>query len=323
MKNYDFNRKLVLDFLGYVDLELNLAKNTIAAYRQDLHAFCDFLRENQDLKLTGIKDLEILDYILSLHKKGLTAKSTARKLSSIKHLFKFLLGEGVIADDPTSILETPKLIRSLPEVLSKKEVENLINAVEGDSLLNIRDRAILELWYACGLRISELAELKIGDIMSEVEVIRVRGKGDKQRLVPFGKYAQKALEDYLSRARPKLQKAKSFDILFLSQKGGKLSRMGLWSIFVKYCQKAGLSKPVTPHVLRHSCATHMIEGGADIRTVMEFLGHADITTTQIYTHLDQKYLMEVHRQCHPRDKEDDRKYGSEDSDVDVSAGDTG
>ena len=323
MKNYDYNRKLVLDFLGYVDLELNLAKNTIAAYRQDLHDFCAFLRDNQDLKLTQIKDLEILDYILSLHKKGLTAKSTARKLSAIKHLFKFLLGEGVIGDDPTSILETPKLIRSLPEVLSKSEVENLINAVEGDSILSIRNRAILELWYACGLRISELSELKIGDIMPEVEVVRVRGKGDKQRLVPFGKYAQKALEDYLSRARPLLQKSKSFDFLFLSQKGGKLSRMGLWSIFEKYCHQAKISKPVTPHVLRHSCATHMIEGGADIRTVMEFLGHADITTTQIYTHLDQKYLMEVHRQCHPRDKDDDRKYGSENSDVDVSSGDSG
>jgi len=322
MKSYDLNRKMVLDFLGYIDLELNLAGNTISAYRQDLHDFCAFLRDQQDLKLTQLKDLEILDYIFRLHKKGLTAKSTARKLSAIKHLFKFLLEEGLIGDDPTSILETPKLIRSLPEVLSKKEVEDLINAVDGDAILSIRNRAILELWYACGLRISELSDLKVGDIMPEVEVIRVRGKGDKQRLVPFGKYARQALEDYLSRARPILQKGNSYDSLFLSQKGGKLSRMGLWSIFEKYSRKAKILRPVTPHVLRHSCATHMIEGGADIRTVMEFLGHADITTTQIYTHLDQKYLREVHRQCHPRDKDDDRKHSSEINDVDVSSGQT-
>jgi integrase/recombinase XerD len=305
MNNHDKNRKLVVDFLGYVDLELNLSSNTISAYRQDLLDFCEFLRDRDEISLAYAGDAGILDYIISLRKKGITARSAARKLSAIKHLYKFLLMEKQVIDDPTTTLESPKLLRALPDVLSRKEVERLIEAADGESALAVRDKAILELWYACGLRISEVGGLKMGDVVMEIEILRVRGKGNKERLVPFGKYAKKALLNYLQDSRPLLLKEKSFDTLFISQKGGKLSRMGLWGIFEKYAKMAGITRNITPHILRHSCATHMVEGGADIRTVMEFLGHADITTTQIYTHLDQKYLKEVHKRCHPRE----RKYG--------------
>ncbi|HER00543.1 MAG TPA: site-specific tyrosine recombinase XerD [candidate division Zixibacteria bacterium] len=303
MNKHDQNKRCLLDFLGYVDLELNLSHNTIAAYRHDLFDFCEFLRQRSGRSLTVAGDAEILDYIINLRKKGISARSAARKLSAIKHLYKFLLAEKHVKDDPTTSLESPKLLRALPDVLSKDEVTRLIESCDGEDPLGLRDRAILELWYACGLRISEVGKLKIGDVVMEIDILRVKGKGNKERLVPFGSYAKKALEVYLRDSRPLLVKDKSFDTLFLSRKGGGLSRMGLWGIFEKCVKKAQIMREITPHILRHSCATHMVEGGADIRTVMEFLGHADISTTQIYTHLDQRYLKEVHRRFHPREKD--------------------
>lgn len=315
MNNHDKNRKLVVGFLGYVDLELNLSSNTISAYRQDLLDYCEFLRANGEIAVARAGDAGVLDYIISLRKKGISARSAARKLSAIKHLYKFLLMEKHVSDDPTTTLESPKLLRALPDVLSRDEVVRLIEAAEGESALAVRDRSILELWYACGLRISEVGGLKLGDVVMEIEIIRVRGKGNKERLVPFGKYAKKSLLNYLQDSRPILLKEKSYDTLFLSQKGGKLSRMGLWGIFEKYAKKARITRNITPHILRHSCATHMVEGGADIRTVMEFLGHADITTTQIYTHLDQKYLKEVHKRCHPRENRYGQGYDLQVSDM--------
>jgi len=318
MTKTDTNRKLLLDFLAYIDLELNLSSNTISAYRQDLKEFCDFLDQKNRPSLTETKDAEILEFIISLRKQGISARSTARKMSAVKHLFRFLLAARIIANDPTRPLESPRLLRALPHVLSKNQVEQLIEAASGDGILSIRDRAILELWYACGLRISEISHLRLGDVIIEIDVIRVRGKGDKERLVPFGSFAKKALIAYLRDSRPQLVRDNSYDVLFVSRKGGKLSRMGLWGIFEKYVKKAGITNPITPHILRHSCATHMVEGGADIRTVMEFLGHADITTTQIYTHLDQKYLKEVHKRCHPRERKYERNHNSEILDLDAS-----
>lgn len=312
------NHKLLVDFLGYIDLELNLSGNTISAYRQDLMDFCDFLDQRDKIKIARASDADILDYLINLRKKGISARTAARKLSAIKHFFRFLLAEKKIAHDPTSALESPKLLRALPDVLSLEEAKRLIEAASGDKILALRDRAILELWYACGLRISEVSALRLGDVVLEIEVLRVRGKGDKERLVPFGSYAKMALMDYLRDSRPALARDNSYDVLFVSKKGGKLSRMGLWGIFEKYQKLAGISRPITPHILRHSCATHMVEGGADIRTVMEFLGHADISTTQIYTHLDQKYLKEIHRRYHPREKEHERKRSTEILNVDSS-----
>jgi integrase/recombinase XerD len=320
MSSHDQNKRLLLDFLGYVDLELNLSDNTIAAYRHDLLDYVEFLRQRSECPLIQAGDAEVLDYLISLRKKSISARSAARRLSAIKHLYKFLLAEKHVKSDPTSSLESPKLLRALPDVLSRDEVKNMIESVEGDNALALRDRAILELWYACGLRISEVGNLKIGDVVMEIDIIRVKGKGNKERLVPFGKYAKKALEVYLRDSRPLLVKDKSFDTLFLSQKGGGLSRMGLWGIFEKYAKKAQITRKITPHILRHSCATHMVEGGADIRTVMEFLGHADISTTQIYTHLDQRYLKEVHKRCHPRENLYEPGNDLQDSDMDNSTG---
>jgi len=318
--NTDLNKKLIVDFLGYIDLELNLAANTISAYRQDLNDFCDFLKKTEKPLLLNIDDSDILDYLINLRKNSISARSASRKLSALKHLFKFLMGEKRIENDPTLSLESPKLLRSLPDVLSRDEVTRLLEASLGEKPLSMRNNAILEVWYACGLRISELSGLNLGDVVFEVDILRVRGKGNKERLVPFGKYAKKALEEYLRSGRPALLRENSYDVLFLSQQGGKLTRMGLWGIFEKYVKKADITRPVKPHILRHSCATHMVEGGADIRTVMEFLGHADITTTQIYTHLDQKYLKEVHRRCHPREQKHDRKRDLQVIDVDSSTG---
>jgi integrase/recombinase XerD len=316
----DLNKKLVVDFLGYIDLELNLAANTISAYRQDLTEFCDFLMETAKPALSNIEDSDIFDFLINLRKKGISARSASRKLSTLKHLFKFMLEEKRISGDPTSTLESPKLLRALPDVLSRDEVTRLLETSLGEKPLSLRNNAILELWYACGLRISELSGLNLGDVFFEVDVLRVHGKGNKERLVPFGKYAKKALMEYLKSGRPALIREKSYDILFPSQQGGQLTRMGLWGIFEKYVKKAGITRPVKPHILRHSCATHMVEGGADIRTVMEFLGHADITTTQIYTHLDRRYLKEVHRRCHPREREYDRERDLQIIDVDTSTG---
>jgi len=318
MKSTDSNRKLLLDFLGYVDLELNLASNTIAAYRQDLTDFIEFLESDQRPPVSSANDADLLDFMISLRKRGISARSAARKLSTLKHFYKFLQGEGKVANDPTSTLESPKLLRALPEVFSREEIDRLMEAYASDDPLSQRNKAILELWYACGLRISEVAGLRMGNVVFEADVIRVKGKGNKERLVPFGKYARRALQEYLRDSRPKLLRDNTFDILFVSRKGGKLSRMGLWSIFEKALMLASITREVTPHSLRHTCATHMIEGGADIRTVMEFLGHADITTTQIYTHLDQKYLKEVHRRFHPREKENESSGSTEITNLDSS-----
>ncbi len=295
----------MLDFLGYADLELNLASNTISAYRQDLTAFIDFLQSDERPPVNNVSDADVLDFMIGMRKKGISARSAARKLSALKHFYKFLQGEGKIKTDPTSTLESPKLLRALPEILSREEIDRLMDVHSADDPLSLRNKAILELWYACGLRISEISGLRTGDIVFEADIIRVKGKGNKERLVPFGKYARRALEKYLRDARPKMLRDNTFDVLFVSRKGGRLSRMGLWSIFEKAVKLASITRNVTPHSLRHTCATHMVEGGADIRTVMEFLGHADITTTQIYTHLDQKYLKEVHRRFHPREKENE------------------
>ena len=300
----DINRQQVVDFLGYIDLELNLSDNTIAAYRRDISEFIEFLGQKQEISLNSVRESEIIEYLLRLRRRGISARSAARKLSALRHLFRFLVSEGKQAGDPTNVLDTPKLMRPLPDILSKEEIGRLIEAISGDDPLTVRNRAIMEFWYACGLRISELSAIKTGDIVLEVEILRVHGKGGKQRLVPFGSYARRAYLDYLHNARDSLVRDNSYDILFLSRRGGRLSRMGLWNIFAKYLKTAGIRKKVTPHSLRHSCATHMVENGADIRTVMEFLGHADISTTQIYTHLDQRYLKEVHRRCHPRKKQD-------------------
>lgn len=226
--------------------------------------------------------------------------SIARKITSLKSFFDFLEDRGIIEKNESIRLETPKLEMKLPSVLSVEEVTMIINAVGGKSMAALRDAAMLETLYGAGLRISELLGLKLGEILLDNRFVRIIGKGDKERIVPIGHHAVDAVRQYLRRSRPMLLKKKTSDFLFLNQRGGKMSRMGFWKILKGYVRKTGLRKRITPHTFRHSFATHLLEGGADLRAVQEMLGHADIKTTQIYTHLDREYLKEVHKTFHPR-----------------------
>jgi integrase/recombinase XerD len=221
-------------------------------------------------------------------------------VSAVRTYYRFLVGEGYVVKDPSERLETPKRWRTLPEVLTVAEVERLLAAPTLDDPLVFRDRAMLELAYGAGLRVSEWIGLRVQDVLFDDLLLRVFGKGSKERLVPIGRSAIGAVAVYLRELRPKLERGKGKGVLFLNARGEPLTRMGAWTILRKHVERAGIEKPVSPHTLRHSFATHLLEGGADLRAVQEMLGHADIATTQIYTHVDREYLRSVHRQYHPR-----------------------
>jgi len=240
------------------------------------------------------------EFVYHLKDLWLAPASIRRNISSIRTYFKFLLAEGLVVRDPSERLETPKRWRSLPDVLSIDEVNRLLAAPSLDDPLVFRDRAMLELAYGAGLRVSEWITLGVRDLILEEKLVRVFGKGSKERLVPIGRSAIGAVATYLRELRPRLEKGQGKGILFLNARGEPLTRMGAWKILRRYVDRAGITKSVSPHTLRHSFATHLLEGGADLRAVQEMLGHADISTTQIYTHVDREYLRSVHRKYHPR-----------------------
>jgi integrase/recombinase XerD len=240
------------------------------------------------------------EYVYHLKDLGLSPSSIRRNVSAVRSYFRFMLGEGELVRDPSERLEAPKRWRTLPEVLTVEEAERLLVAPSLDEPLAFRDRAMLELAYGAGLRVSEWITLSIKDVMMDDHLLRVFGKGSKERLVPIGRKAIAAVAIYVRELRPRLEKGQGKGILFLNARGEPMSRMGAWKILRKYVDLAGITKPVSPHTLRHSFATHLLEGGADLRAVQEMLGHADISTTQIYTHVDREYLRSVHRQFHPR-----------------------
>jgi integrase/recombinase XerD len=240
------------------------------------------------------------EYLYHLKDLGLAPASIRRNVSSLRTYFKFLIGEGHIARDPSERLESPKRWRSLPEVLTVAEIDRLLAAPLLDDPLVFRDRAMLELAYGAGLRVSEWISIGLRDLMFDDGLVRVFGKGSKERLVPIGRRAIGALATYVRELRPRLEQGEGKGVLFLNARGEPLTRMGAWKILRKYVERAGIEKHVSPHTLRHSFATHLLEGGADLRAVQEMLGHADISTTQIYTHVDREYLRSVHRQFHPR-----------------------
>jgi len=240
------------------------------------------------------------EFVYHLKDLGLSPASIRRNVSAVRTYFKFMLGEGFVVRDPSERLETPKRWRTLPEVLGIEEIEKLLAAPSLDEPLAFRDRAMLELAYGAGLRVSEWISLGVRDVMLPDHVVRVFGKGAKERLVPIGRRAIGAIAIYLRELRPKLEKGEGKGRLFLNSRGRPLSRMGAWKILRKYVDQVGITKPVSPHTLRHSFATHLLEGGADLRAVQEMLGHVDISTTQIYTHVDREYLRSVHKQFHPR-----------------------
>ncbi|NIN00596.1 MAG: site-specific tyrosine recombinase XerD [candidate division Zixibacteria bacterium] len=294
--------KILDRFLNHLSMEVGLSRNSIESYRRDLVRYIKFLHQRNISRVDRITEEHIAGFIGFRRRKGLAASSIARNLSSIRRFHKFLVMEGCSDSDPAGGLESPKQWRKLPTVLTIDQAEELLNRAKGDSPLSIRDGAILEFLYATGVRISELIKIKRKDLLSEVGLVRVFGKGQKERIVPIGKAAIKATSRYLGEVRPSLAKEYSEDVLFLNSRGKPFSRMGLWKILRKYVILAGIRKKVSPHTIRHSFATHLLEGGADLRAVQEMLGHADISTTQIYTHLDREYLKQEHRDHHPRSK---------------------
>lgn len=295
--------KLINRFLNHLTLERGLSSNTISNYRRDIRKYCNFLKNIKISSWEKVRITDVTRYIHYLHYRGLASSSISRNLSAVKSFHKFLLMENLSKTDPASPVESPKLWRKLPVVLDQSEMEKLLKQPDTTSFLGIRNRAILEFLYATGVRISELLNLKKSNLLFEVGFIRVWGKGEKERVIPVGEVAIEWVEKYLKESRPRLKSPGSSDLVFLNVRGGRLSRMGVWKIIKKYVNLAGIKKNVSPHTLRHSFATHLLEGGADLRAVQEMLGHADISTTQIYTHLDREYLKEVLKEFHPREKD--------------------
>jgi len=297
----DLGRAFLLErFDEFLSLEQGSSARTNEAYGRDLARLAAWAVTKGVREPGGLTPAHLREFVYHLKDLGLAPSSIRRGLSAVRTWYRFLLAEGVVEKDPSERIETPRKWRVLPEVLTATEVDRLIGAVSLDEPMAFRDRAMLELAYGAGLRVSEWIGIEVKDVLFEELVVRVFGKGGKERLVPIGRQAAGALAMYLRELRPRLEQGKGKGKLFLNARGGPLSRMGAWTILRKYVTQAGIEKPVTPHTLRHSFATHLLEGGADLRAVQEMLGHADISTTQIYTHVDREHLRQVHKQFHPR-----------------------
>ena len=293
-------RFLLQRFADYIALEQGLSLRTQEAYGKDLDRFAEYADVKGIAAPLDITARTLREYVYHLKDLGLSPASIRRNVSALRTYFRFLTGDGVVVRDPSERLETPKRWRELPDVLTVDEVQRLIAAPTLDDNMVFRDRALLELAYGAGLRVSEWITLGLRDLMLEEGLVRVFGKGSKERLVPIGRSAIGAAAVYLRELRPRLEKGEGKGILFLNARGRPLTRMGAWKILRGYVERAGITKHVSPHTLRHSFATHLLEGGADLRAVQEMLGHVDIATTQIYTHVDREYLRQVHRSYHPR-----------------------
>ena len=288
-------------FLSYMRVEKGLAQNTILAYGRDLKRFAEFLRKRQKQRMEEVTREDVVDFLASLYKEKLDSRSVARYLVSLRGLYKFAMMEGTVTTDPTENLESPKVRNSLPTYLRIDEVDKLLQAPDVATPIGLRDRAMLEVLYSAGLRVSELVGLRVSDLDTKVGCVRCIGKGDKERIVPIGKKALAIVDGYLREARPTLLgKAVGSPTLFVNRRGGSLSRVGVWKILSAYGRRAGLRVGLTPHMLRHSFATHLLEGGADLRSVQLMLGHADISTTQIYTHVVEERLKQIYKAHHPR-----------------------
>jgi integrase/recombinase XerD len=287
-------------FRDYLTFERGLAPRTVAAYERDVARLTDFLLSRGLSTPAGASHATLRDHVFGLKESGLAASSIRRAISSIRTYYGFLVEEGVLELDPTDRLEAPRAGRKLPDVLSRAEAAALVESPsEGDPMF-WRDRAILELLYATGVRVSELTTVRVVDLDLDEGLVRVLGKGAKERMVPLGGAAAEAVRRYLREVRPGIQDREGGVALFLNRRGQPLTRMSIWNLVKTAARRAGIPKRVSPHTLRHTFATHLLEGGADLTVVQELLGHADISTTQIYTHLDREYLHEVHRRFHPR-----------------------
>ncbi|EWH12261.1 tyrosine recombinase XerD [Catenovulum agarivorans DS-2] len=299
MKNVNQDDLFVIEtFVQFLLFEKGLSDNTRQAYQSDLIQFARYCGAQQ-LTLVEVTQELVTAYVADLIDQGISERSAARKFSSIKKLFKYLLAEKLIQQDPCQFVKPPKLSVYLPKTLSEADVSSLLDAPCEDDPIELRDKAMLELLYATGLRVTELVSLTFQQVNIELGVVRVIGKGNKERLVPMGELAQDLIEQYLNYARAELNKHNS-EILFLSKRGGQMTRQTFWHRIKHYCLKVGISSEVSPHTLRHAFATHLVNHGADLRVVQSLLGHSDLSTTQIYTHVAKLRLQQLHQQHHPR-----------------------
>ncbi|NTV28487.1 MAG: site-specific tyrosine recombinase XerD [Candidatus Omnitrophica bacterium] len=294
-------KALIAEFLSYLSVERGLARNTLAAYGRDLEAFARYQEASQGVKSPETVTREMITaYMQSQKKAGLSTTSICRSLAAIRMFYRFLVRENFTREDPTDLIDTPKIWQRIPDVLSQKEVDAMLEATQGRDWQSQRDRAVLELFYASGVRVSELVGLKTDSVNLEVGFVRCIGKGSKERIIPVGKRAVEALIKYIEGGRRKILRGRIADALFVSRLGKKMSRQSIWKQIKLYARKAGVKKTIKPHTLRHTFATHLLEHGADLRSVQEMLGHSDISTTQIYTHVDKERLRTIHKKFHPR-----------------------
>ncbi len=287
-------------FLDYLSVERGLSRNTLSSYSRDLNKFAGYMEKRRISSFEAVKKSDITDFMLFQKDSGLSANSIARGLAATKVFFRFLAREGVLKTDIASVIETPKQWKHLPDTLSVEEVEKILNAPNQKNLLGLRDKACLELMYATGLRASEIVGLNLKDVNLDLGILKCVGKGSKERVVPMGRKAIDVIRRYIDRARPGSLKSHAEGGLFLTRLGKKMSRQTLWKIIKSYTKRARIDKVVTPHTLRHSFATHLLERGADLRAVQEMLGHSNISTTQIYTHINKERLKSIHKKYHPR-----------------------
>ncbi|MFC3211382.1 site-specific tyrosine recombinase XerD [Planomicrobium okeanokoites] len=290
------------DYLQFLRVERQLAANTLTSYERDLKSYLQYLKEVEQLdSLRNVERVHILNHLSHLKETTMSSRTVARHISSIRSFHQFLIRERIVDKDPTIHLEMPQMDKKLPNVLSIEEVDALIEAPDTSKANGKRDQAMLELLYASGMRVSECINLDMEDVNLTMGFVRCFGKGGKERIIPLGKSALASCKDYLSGPRSELAKTGvTTDALFINQRGKRLTRQGFWKLLKQHAQKAGIQKELTPHTLRHSFATHLIENGADLRAVQEMLGHADISTTQIYTHVSKTRLKDVYSQFHPR-----------------------
>ena len=290
------------DFLKILKIEKGLAENSILSYKRDLAKYHAFIENRQRIdNIANVSQRNLRAYVRYLNAENISPNSIKRAISCIRNYHQFLVSEGKMDNNPALQIDTPKVARKLPNVLSVEEIDKILHFIPKKAPMAKRDIAIFEMMYSCGLRVTELCNFKMSNIIWDSEMIRVDGKGGRQRFVPIGPIARTNLKNYINKERPALiKKNPNIPELFLSRNGNKLTRMMIWILLKKWTSTAEIAKEVSPHTLRHSFATHLLEGGADLRSVQEMLGHADISTTQIYTHLDKEHLKEVHRTFHPR-----------------------
>ena len=293
------NVQLIDQFLDAIWLESGLSANTLTAYRTDLKKMSDWL-EKQKRPLDKASKSELLDYLAHTVRSGVSARSSARQLSSLRRFYRYLVREGIAESDPTSELESPVIGKTLPKTLSESSVEQLLAAPTQNTALGIRDRAMLETIYATGLRVSELVNLTLSELDAVAGLVRVTGKGGRERIVPLGQEALAYLGQYLNDARPELLGDRVSEAIFVTRRGGPMSRQAFWQLIKRYATVAGVNEALSPHTLRHAFATHLLNHGADLRSVQMLLGHSDLSTTQIYTHVARARLQKLHAEHHPR-----------------------